>query len=182
MKRWCTLLMFTALTTSYSCGRDTYGDDMGVVDASDATSFDAHDAAPTHDAHDASPQDSADAPLDTQNVDGDSECAITQCAIKSTPDVFDHTTCAPFNCGDILAVCIVDGEDSEFELNASLQSVGKFDCSVSKTRCIGANIDCSDGICCALDKTSFGTFEGEFYPEMCAASELIMGVGCVFVP
>ncbi len=183
MMRSYVLLICVVLAT-FSCGRDTYGDDAGAidVDATDANSIDARDASYGHDARDASPQDVLDTLPDTRDTDLDPQCAIPQCAIENTPDFFDHTACTPFNCGDILAVCIDDGEDSEFELNASLGNVGKFRCGVSNTRCIAANTDCNDGICCVLDQLTVGTFEREYYPEMCEASDLIRGFGCIFLP
>ena len=97
-----------------------------------------------------------DATADTDARDDiESNCRepIESCPIVNTPHRFSYDTCEEFECYDVLAICIEPGEDSIFELQSSLSSIGKFICSdTNVSSCMASGATCDGGVCCILDQ------------------------------
>ncbi len=104
-----------------------------------------------------------------------------QCDMEKAPRGFDPETSEPFYCGHLFVVCIEDTDEMESNLNTSLSNIGTFLCGASESICRAGNLDCRKGRCCMFEQSSGRgiTFEAEFYPDVCAATDVINGFGCV---
>ena len=185
-----TAVALTLLFLGVSCSSDTSSVDEDVSSDSSYTDGSTNsDADLTDTGHDTDVgihvKDAdliEDAGTDVSLSEG-SECQvpIDSCPISRTPSDFNYDTCQEFECYDILSICISNDEGSVFDLQSALRSVGKFVCSdTNVSSCVASGIQCDSGVCCVLDQLDpVGTFKSTFYDDICSASDLVVGVGCL---